>query len=169
MRASIGLPGGALRACARPLVALGAAVLAVLLAAAPVAAAEHYRSGAALRAYDGGPKVGSGYLDRYFGGSPPGPTKTTVRVVIPNAAAGAYLVQIVAGVCFSEGFVLAKLSARATSTVSGATRLDRTLTLTSTQRRKVQQAYDAGSPVVIVVSRGDMAVCGRLGKPKLIP
>jgi hypothetical protein len=169
VRSSTSRAGGALRAGIRPATALAAALLALLVAAAPVAAAEHYRSGAALREYDGGPKVGSAYLDRYFGGSPPGPTKTTVRVVMANVAAGTYLVQVVAGECFSEGYVLARLSAKTTSTVSGQPRLNRTLTLTSAQRRKVQQAYDAGSPVVVVVSRGEMSTCGRFGTPKLVP
>ncbi len=166
MRTSIGIAD---RRRVRPALALIAALLALLVAAAPVAAAEHYRSGAALREYDGGPKVGSAYLDRYFGGSPPGPTKTTVRVAMANVRAGTYLVQIVAGECFSEGYVLARLSAKTTSTVSGQPRLNRTLTLTTTQRRKVQQAYDAGSPVVVVVSRGEMSACGRFGSPKLVP
>ena len=168
MRTSIGMARHAHRVM-RPLFALAAALLALLVAVTPVAAAEHYRSGAALRAYDGGPKIGSAYLDRYFGGSPPGPTKTTVRVVMANVTAGTYLVQIVAGECFSEGYVLARLSAKTTSSVSGQPRLNRTLTLTTAQRRKVQQAYDAGSPVVVVVSRGEMSACGRFGSPKLVP
>lgn len=154
---------------ARPAIAAGIALLALLLAVGPVAAAEHYRSAAALREFDGGPKIGSAYLDRYFGGSPPGPTKTTLRVVVPKATSGTYSVRIFAGVCFSEGFELVRLAAKATSTVAGSTKLDRTMTLTTAQRRKLQQAYDTGSPIGVVLSKGDWSACGQFGRPKYIP
>lgn len=154
------------RPIARTLTAVTAALVALVLVAGPVAAAEHYRSGAALRLTGTTIRYGSGYLDRYFGGSPVGPTRTTVRVkAVDMDPSARHTVRIWAGVCESEGTVLA--SVVMTSSASGT--IDRTVLLTATQRRKVQQAYDRGYPVIVTVAHGDIFLCGKFGTPKYIP
>ena len=151
---------------ARALTAVTAALIALVLVAGPVAATEHYRSAAALRLTGTTTRYGSAYLDRYFGGSPVGPTRTTIRVKTTNMDASArHAVRIWAGDCESEGTPL--VSVVMASTASGA--IDRTLNLTASQRRKVQQAYDQGWPLIITVAHGDIFLCGKLGSARLVP
>jgi hypothetical protein len=154
------------RPVARTLTAATAALVALALVAGPVAATEHYRNAAALRLTGTTTRYGSAYLDRYFGGSPVGPIKTTIRVKAANMDASArHSVRIWAGECESEGTPL--VSVIMASTASGA--IDRTVSLTATQRRKVQQAYDRGWPLILTVAHGDIFLCGKLGSPKLVP
>ena len=150
----------------RTLTALTAALVALVLVAGPVAATEQYRSAAALRLTGTTSRYGSAYLDRYFGGSPVGPVKTTIRVKATRMDASArHSVRIWAGECESEGTPL--VSVVMTSTASGV--IDRTVSLTASQRRKVQQAYDRGWPVIVTVAHGDIFLCGKLGSPRLVP
>jgi hypothetical protein len=150
----------------RTLTALTAALVAVVLVAGPVAAAEHYRSAAALKLTGTSTRYGSAYLDRYFGGSPVGPVKTTIRVKATRMDASTqHSVRIWAGDCESEGTPL--VSVVMTSTAAGV--IDRTVALTASQRRKVQQAYDRGWPVIVTVAHGDIFLCGKLGSARLVP
>ena len=159
VRGAIGRPA------TRRLVALAVALVALIVAVEPVVAAEHYRSSAALRTGDG-VKYGTGYLDRYFGGSPVGPTKTTVRVRLTGLQPSARtLVLVAAGECFSEGSRLASYYVTTSSTGT----LNKTTALGASYRRRIQQAYDRGYPVVVVVDDGYTSLCGPFGDPKLVP
>jgi hypothetical protein len=145
------------------------ALIALVLTAGPVAAAEHYRSSGPLYSDAGfGDRYGTSYLDRYFGGSPVGPIKTTVRIVAHDLAPSTrYQAMIAAGYCASEGYKLAGFTVTTGST--GA--VNRTVLMGASARRAIQHAYDHGSPIIVVVSdsAGDQSYCGKLGNPKFIP
>ena len=154
------------RPVARTLTAATAAIVALVLVAGPVAATEHYRSAAALRLTGTTTRHGSAYLDRYFGGSPVGPIRTTIRVkAIDMDASARHTVRIWAGECESEGSSL--VSVTMTSTAAGV--IDRTVILSASQRGKVQQAYDHGWPIIVTVAHGDIFLCGKLGSARLVP
>jgi hypothetical protein len=143
------------------------ALMALVLTAGPVVAAEHYRSSGPLYGDSGfGDRYGTSYLDRYFGGSPVGPTKTTVRIVAYHLAPSTqYQAVVAAGYCASEGYKLAGFSVTTGST--GA--VNRTVLMGASARRAIQRAYDLGSPIIVIVWNGDESYCGKVGNPKLIP
>jgi hypothetical protein len=156
--------GAAGRPGTRHLLALAIALVALIVAVEPVVAAEHYRSTAALRTGDGA-RYGTAYLDRYFGGSPVGPTKTTVRVRATGLEPSTRTrVLVAAGECFSEGMKLASFYVTTSSTGT----VNKTTALGTSYRRKVQQAYDRGYPVIVVVDDGHVSLCGPFGDPQLV-
>jgi hypothetical protein len=156
--------GGIRRPATRPLIAFAVALFALILAVEPVVAVEQYRSTATLRTGDGA-RYGTAYLDRYFGGSPVGPTKTTVRVRATGLEPSTRTrVLVAAGECFSEG---AKLVSYYVYTSSSGS-VNKTTALSASYRRKIQRAYDLGYPVIVVVDDGYVSLCGKFGDPSLI-
>ena len=106
------------------------------------------------------------YLDRYFGGSPVGPTKTTVRIVAYHLAPSTrYQAAVAAGYCASEGYKLAGFTVTTGST--GA--VNRTVLMGASARNAIQHAYDHGSPIIVLVWNGDEYYCGKVGNPKFVP
>lgn len=143
----------------RRLFAVPVAVLALVIATSPVAATEIWRSHAYLYNQAETTWYGEATMDRWFGGSPVGPIKTTLKLDMADLKASRwYKAKIIAGDCWSEGYTLVSISVK--SGTSG--KMLKTLGLTATQRRAVQRAYDYGWPVSAMFVGNGLELCGAL-------
>jgi hypothetical protein len=155
----VGIARASRRPSWRRLFAVPVAVLALVLATSPVAATEIWRSHAYL--YDQAETTwyGEATLDRWFGGSPVGSIKTTLKLDMSDLKPSRwYAAKVIAGDCWSEGYTLATIKVK--SGTSG--RILRTTALTSTQRRAVQRAFDNGWPVSAMFVGNGLELCGPL-------
>src|SRR5512146_94371 len=154
-----GAPGARAFRSRRRLLALPAAIIAAVLATAPVAATEIYRDVSYLYTQDLETWYGIATVTRWYGGSPPGPIKTTIRLDLTDLKSSRwYAARIIAGECWSEGRTL--VGVRVKSGTTG--RLLKTVTLTATQRRAVQNGLDRGWPLGVMFIGNGMTLCGPL-------